>query len=219
MACLDQLALNKVYRRANAPFFLPEDQVAFEHGFSLEFAMRFPEAVPLFRGVMINLNRAAGLADQSLEGLYQEGMEAADPEEARRLYDLLRRPLGPNGMAAIELTLYRPPGEQETPYERYRFDIERILHVIESDMSPYSRALLDGLYGLVGTQVLRDDHAAGRSAGTVLLQGHYLNTSIYIAEHFGVMPPGIRHAGVEAQETFVPYFIGENRALGILHNG
>jgi hypothetical protein len=202
-------------------FPLPEDQVAHEHEFALEFAARFPEATPLFRAAMIGLHRAAGLPDQGIDGLptLPEGMEPAESGKARWVLDLMRQPLAANGFIAIELTLPSGRnGKPETGYEQYRAAIESGLHVLENDMPPYGRALLDGLYGLTGTQVLRDDHTTGQPAGAVLLKGNYLGKDIYIAEHFRpIEPSALRHPGVEVQEGFIPYFEGEARALNILH--
>lgn len=111
-----------------------------------------------------------------------------------------------------------------THYPKISSVLNKILQLdtvnsLESDMPPETRALLDGLYQLVGTQVLRDDHQTGQQAGNVILRGTYLGQTVYLVEEFQhISPSPSRHKGVEPQEAFMAWVVGEAQALEILHS-
>lgn len=203
-------------------FPFPEDQLGFEAQFTGEYQARFPDAVPLLEGAMAALHRATGIPDSPLKKL--EGSVSNDKEqpvtgeEREKVNELLNQPLSPTRMTTIELTMPTEPKQQASPQERYRSQLEQALFVLEADMPHESRALLDGLYGLIGAQVLRNDHDTGQQEGNVLVRGTYMGQVVYFSEEFRRLQPSqSQHSSIEPQEALKLWSVGEAEALNILH--
>ena len=56
------------------------------------------------------------------------------------------------------------------------------MNLIIGDIPPESRALIEGIYELVGARVMRDDHQDQESEGVVIRQGEYQGQPIYMEE-------------------------------------
>lgn len=103
-----------------------------------------------------------------MEGALRLLGEFAEPDEA------------PDRLA--RLTLKMPLGQDELEGAAPSLADEGL--EIVGELPPESRALLDGIYGLIGAKILRDDHEADEPSGKVVRQGTYNDKPVYIAEYY-----------------------------------
>ncbi len=55
---------------------------------------------------------------------------------------------------------------------------------IDGEFPPETQAMLENLYRLIGARVMRDQRAEGSKAGSVIRQGIYQGSDIFISEDF-----------------------------------
>lgn len=102
-------------------------------------------------------------------------------EEALRLLGEFAAPDEPPDRLA-RLTLKMPVGKHKLKGAAPSLAEEGL--EIVGEMPQESKALLDGIYGLIGAKTLRDDREAGEPSGKVIRQGTYNGKPIHIAEYY-----------------------------------
>lgn len=158
---------------------IPNDQFGVEMDLLDSFEAQYPDEAPLLHGFLTRVKKFSGMQIQDLR--------------LDRPVDGLR--LTPEGyidgeqhMILSNIALKRASAEDErletldgTTEELERYAASRdTLSVQEGDIPPYSRAMIDGVYALVGAQVVHTRKEDG--AGLVVRKGMYHGEPVYFEE-------------------------------------
>src|SRR5262249_19093262 len=74
--------------------------------------------------------------------------------------------------------------------ERSQADIDSNPIRVYGNVPPETQMLVEGIYGLTGASVLRDDRTAEDPTGEVIRQGEYQGSPVYFSENHGQIKMG-----------------------------
>jgi hypothetical protein len=164
----------------------PQDQIAFEFQLRDEFAASFPESTPVMEEALADVQRFSGINIPKYK--LKEAISEDAPDTDNLVDEMGYLTIGTSGYS--RLTLKMPVSHtdeqisQMTDLERAEASQTHEGMYIVGDIPPETSALLNGLYGLTGAEVVRDDRKAGETEGTVLRRGEYQGTPVYFSEDY-----------------------------------
>ncbi|HSX30755.1 MAG TPA: hypothetical protein VLE99_02460 [Candidatus Saccharimonadales bacterium] len=164
---------------------LPTDQLQAEMAFVSEYESSFPDAIRLLHGAMSRLGRAAEVGAPAFHFPVEDG--PADPEFADDHGNL---DLGGGAPFFEQLVLtraVRPTEARSASLHGVDWAIARAKeqgYTAVGDLPPETHALLEGLYALTGSRVMRNDRAANMPQGMIVRQGSYNGRVVTFVEQY-----------------------------------
>lgn len=151
---------------------LPDDQLSAEFQFVDDFSRSFPESTDLLHIGLGDVQRAAGI------GIPKYKIESPSVPMAQALGHSDQGGMLPSStpsqFAKLRLHLPRDEATADNTQDGW---------LVVGEMPPESRALVDGIYALVGAKRIADGLAEGEIY-TIMRQGKYQDASIYFEEKY-----------------------------------
>ncbi len=167
---------------------MPGDQLAFQFDLQDSFARDFPDSAPLIHQALADVQRFSGIDIPKYQFVETLSGDYPGPDDIDELGFLSLGSGGDNGYTMLALTMPAHHSDEEiaqmTEEERTEASKTHEGFLVVGDIPPETSAMLNGVYGLIGADTIRDDRTAGEDTGTVLRRGEYQGTVIYIAEDY-----------------------------------
>lgn len=146
---------------------MPNDQLGFELELRDEFARKYPASAYVLDWDLQLIQTQAGMNFVTFE----DARSAGEPDATSMTFEAFTH--GEKG-----LMLWKPTG---TVHDRRDSEYD----VVGQPLPQETADLLNGLYGLIGAETVRDDRQAGEPNGFIIRRGEYQGTPIYLQEYFG----------------------------------
>jgi hypothetical protein len=172
---------------------MPENQLEFEMTLLDDFANQFPDSKPVLGEALADVQRYSGIKipKYKLVEPLSEGAEA-DPGLVDEM-GFLDANVGDSGYSMLMLTMPVQHTEEQikamSVEERTEASATHNGFLVLGEVPPETTAMLNGVYGLIGAETIRDDRSAGENDGTVLRLGVYQGEPIYVAEDYSDSSP------------------------------
>lgn len=171
----------------------PVDQLQYELELVDSFKAQFPEQAPILNHALDELKRRTGWGIPSgivLQSVVSDNAEVPPVDELGHLS--IDHTKGGRGVLQLSMPSQMSPDEFKklNSYDEAVFSMQRHGTTAVGEVPRHARVMLDGLYDLTESQVVRDDLAEGAKSGVVIRRGVYHDEPIYFEEDHGKMNIG-----------------------------
>jgi hypothetical protein len=164
-------------------YVAPENQASFEASLLNNFWLNHPNSMPVLEEALGDIHRYVGV------GKPKYGfVEAISDNAQANPGNLGANSYSDHGFSRLMLTMPAHYSDEQianmSEDERLETSKSGGGNFIMGDLPTETVDMLNGIYGLIGAQTIRNDRATGEPSGTVLRLGVYQGTPVYIAEEY-----------------------------------
>ena len=172
-------------RNFHKSYPLPQNQLDFGIALQGDMEVLFPDHAVLLKDAIETLQRVIGIGVPKYKIVLDD---AAEAQRAGHADENGFASTGRTGFSKVQLAPAKRIGDVEansmSPEEKDTYEITRNGTVVDMEVGPAVRRLLESLYSLTGATLLRDDHSAGYADGGIVRKGFYLGEPIYFETSF-----------------------------------